>query len=306
MNLFATIKNITTSVKTAKEFWSSDLMGDIKSAVIYGNTCTYPANEVGRKNHEWGRKNFEGTYDKSIYEKFWRDGYLLAGQLFDEDLIIKTRDEYLAALKNDALSDNGFDDPTIRAGHNYGGYDGPIQGFRRDILDVARAMPTALLLAEDPRLKRLLTDIYGSDFMIANICSWRIYHVPKAVSDKFEATTNRLHFDDQMSDAVKVFVYLNDVSEEHGPFQFFSRPYSRNLLWGGFKKDLRSSSLVGGLSPKLLENRNMIKHVGPMGSVALCATPYCLHRAGETALGCSRDLLQFTFRPCVDGEMLSL
>ena len=81
--MFATINNLTSAIKTAEEFWSSNLMGDIKSAVIYGNTCKYRANELGRKNHEWSKKNLRAhttsPHMNSSGEMAicWPDSYLM-------------------------------------------------------------------------------------------------------------------------------------------------------------------------------------------------------------------------------------
>ena len=305
MNFLSSGNSVTSWFVTCRTLLKSQLMRDIKSYLFYGNTLDYEANVIGRQNHRKSRRQFRGTYVKSFYKKYWQDGYYLAGQIFDNTLITRIQREYLHALQDDELSNNGFDDETIRSNYNYGGYIGSHKGFRRDITDARRAMPSALQLLDQEQFRELLTNIYGSDFKLDGMVAWRIYHVPKEISKKFELTTDRLHFDDHYSDTVKVFICLSDVTDEDGPFQFFPRRFSRDLLWKGFKKELRSTSATGGLASGFVDVPDLIRHVGRTGEVAFCSTPYCLHRAAETAPGRYRDVLQLVFRPCADGEMLT-
>lgn len=261
-----------------------------------GNTLSPHANEVGMKN--WNEAIKSANFPSSkLRKKFFKQGYLSLGPIFPPDLIKDLQKEFNASIQDDTHSTYSFDDPVLFNAYNHGGYEGQIEGFRRDIRDCVKSLPSVAKLWSNDKFKNLMEEFLGAPFQEDGMAAWRINHVPKDVYEKFEATTNRLHFDSQYVDRIKVFIYLTDVTLENGPFQHFSRRYSRYLILRGFREEKRRVSITSGLPQNIIHSPRLIKHTGLAGHVLICATSFCIHRAGEVMPGHHRDMLQLCVRP---------
>lgn len=174
--------------------------------------------------------------------------------------------------------------------------------YRRGITskgyDVSEEFPEISdILTED--LRKLLVAYYGSWFKATHVGIWRNTHVPEDIDE--EVYSDYWHIDEGRStDKLKLFVYLTDVTGDHGPFHAVSMDDSRaiqsdtNLL-------LESSRHVPDGRVET-EVEDVWQFTGQRGSMALCRTTTNLHRASNPAAGNHRDLLQIIFAPA--GEPL--
>lgn len=264
----------------------------------YGNTVEGYANKIGLKN--WEDAIVESGFPSSeIHKQFLRDGYVVLGQIFDPKDIESLQKEFNHAITSSEFSTNIYDDENVRKAQNYNNFEGDVSSYRRDIKDCARALPTVVKLWNNEQFKKTLQQILRCDYAPddPSVLSWRICHVPQHIAEQFEINTNRFHFDDQYVDRIKVFIYLSDVTQDDGPFQHFPKQYSRRLILKGFQKNKRVTSPTGGLDPDIVNSDKLIKHTGKAGTVIVCATSLCLHRAGEPEVGHWRDLVQLSIRP---------
>ena len=134
-------------------------------------------------------------------------------------------------------------------------------------------------------VKNVLLEHYGSEsYKIGEIYCWRTVHVPEdKVLEKEFGSAYWWHTDRHRTDLLKVFVYLTDVGEDCGPFTFLSKRETKNFYRRSFEH--RASIKI-----KNLEGQR--EFLGKAGSIALCNTTVCLHRAGVPTIGKKRDILQ--------------
>ncbi|HAT1970585.1 TPA: hypothetical protein ACU93F_001632 [Legionella pneumophila] len=272
-----------------------ELMAQLKN----GNTISDHANEVGRKN--WSEAVKAANFPPSnLRKEFLKKGYIsLGNSILPSELIKELQEEFRAVIQDDVHSTYSFDDPILLNAYNHGGYKGEVDKFRRDIIDCAKSLPSTSKIWANETFRNVIEELIGSPFQEDGMAAWRINHVPEHIYEKFEATTNRFHFDSQYVDRVKIFIFLTDVTLENGPFQHFSRRYSRYLILRGFREEKRRISITSGLPKNIINSPRLKKHTGPAGHILVCATSFCIHRAGEVMPGHHRDMLQLCVRPRV-------
>lgn len=267
--------------------------------IYYGNTIDSMTNRICKKN--WSKAIKESALKPSnLHKQFIREGYVSLGHIFDNKYLIDLQEEFKIAIDSAELSESPYDDPVIRSAYNYKNFSGDVKKFRRDIKDCDKSLPTIKKIINNKNFQKIIREVIGCqnyELSAPYFCAWRNYHVPQNISDEFEVITNRFHFDNQLVDRFKIFIYLSDVTLADGPFQHFPKSYSRVLLLRGFQENKRKLSITGGLPLNIFHSSKLVKHVGKAGHVIICATSFCLHRAGELAPGHYRDLLQISVRP---------
>jgi hypothetical protein len=134
---------------------------------------------------------------------------------------------------------------------------------------------------------------YGTNIQPTRVRMWRNYHVPSDIDS--EVFSDYWHVDENETDTVKLFVYLTDVTEDHGPFHVISLEDSKRI-------QKQSSQLKGEHRhvPNTIvesEAEEVFKFTGPRGSTAISRTTTNLHRAGHPNENERRDILQIYFAP---------
>jgi hypothetical protein len=140
-----------------------------------------------------------------------------------------------------------------------------------------------------------LEQYYGTWFKPVRINMWRNHHVPPEVVESSEVFSNYWHADPHTTDHVKLFVYLTDVTEDHGPFHVIATDESKRVT-RSYKRE--RDGIPNGYVEDTVDD--VIKFTGPAGSTALCNTQTNLHRAGISAEGNHRDLLQIVLAPSTE------
>jgi hypothetical protein len=107
--------------------------------------------------------------------------------------------------------------------------------------------------------------------------------------------SNYWHADPHTTDHVKLFVYLNDVTEDHGPFHTITTDESVRVT-RSYRRE--RDGIPNGYVEDTVDDVN--RFMGPRGSTALCNTQTNLHRAGIPDEGNHRDLLQMVFAPTAE------
>lgn len=174
---------------------------------------------------------------------------------------------------------------------------------RRYTADVPSLLPDLAELV-DEHLVHAIRSCIGSHFALEDVVVTRNFHVEPEITARYELLSERWHFDHQIPDGFSLFVCLSEVDDGDGPFHVLSAPDSRLLLRRGFDATRRITSPTGGLPPGLIEGmRSLTRLTGPPGSMLLCHTSYCLHRAGIPEAGHVRDMLVLTFRPMPEMDL---
>jgi hypothetical protein len=178
-------------------------------------------------------------------------------------------------------------------------------------VDMGRRIPTVVRYVKEPLgrvpvLRELLTapvrDIldarYGGRWRIEHVRMWRIGHIPVA-EQPFHHYGNLWHCDQHPTSTLKLFVQLSDgVTAEGGAFRFHDIPSTRQIMRSGFL----GRGQVRGPARRMIEDPERVRYFDtPAGTVALCNTTRCVHRAGIPPEGATRGMVQFTFAPTVAG-----
>ena len=98
------------------------------------------------------------------------------------------------------------------------------------------------------------------------------------------------HLDRRPTNWIRVFVLINDVNEHQGPFTFFPKYKTKEIIsMSKFNRD-------NVIQNDVFENLEPLKFVGNQGDFYIVDTQKCLHRAGIVSQGYKRDILQFIFK----------
>lgn len=272
---------------------------DWVSRRVFGNTWNYRRNLTDMKLWAEARRAYQGSVDPIVHDFYRRFGYhpLPHGSV-DPAVMQRIKVRFNTVIGDPAHASNPFaDDPELYKTYNHGGLKGPAPEFFRHVRNTAKSIPEVFEVF-GPGVVTQLRSALGSEFRVERVSATRSHHVPPEIRDKFEAGTDRWHFDDHGADRLRLFVLLSDVvTIADGPTSFFDRRYSRFLMLQGFDSSKRGDSEASGIPAHLLiNNPHMIQHIGTIGSAMATQTSNCLHRAGTREPGTERDLLIFTVR----------
>jgi hypothetical protein len=312
MSLFKRLKLILqpspSSPKVELERQLAELQEELdvyKAATWYGNTVPTWANRDGVANWKAAREAYTGPIHAATHEEFVKIGHIMRDEtLFAPDLIQRLSAAFDNAIADPAKAENPFftSEKLLKA-YSDAPLPGPVPDCRRDLHDAARELPM---------WKELFTEQYvawirsclGSNFTINSVHAARNSHCPPEFIQVFEPFSDRWHWDDQHSDTVFIFIYLKEVTFEHGPFHIHSIENSRRILQLGYDKTKRRVSIGCGLDPAVYENPPSTKLVGPAGSSIITMNSLCLHRAGCPDFDRSRDLLYIKLRPAKELNLI--
>jgi hypothetical protein len=130
----------------------------------------------------------------------------------------------------------------------------------------------------------------GRGFAASAAYVFRNYRLPAELRG-FDVYSNVWHQDTMEGNRLlKLFVLLQDVSEDDGPLEYVPAKHSASVFHGSFGQRYDIETM--GKDRTMPEHRKLI---GPKGTYALVNTSVSLHRAGVPKG--SRDMLQVTLRP---------
>lgn len=144
-----------------------------------------------------------------------------------------------------------------------------------------------------PEIKFLVRQYYGSHFRVRHLHGWRNRHVPDDVIDEAgDIFGDFWHNDGKPTSWFKLFVVLQDTTEDHGPLHVLPEPATESVVKSDI--DLEDYERV---REKLRDKPAVLKLTGEAGSAVVGNTEQCLHRAGFPEEGKIRDIIQFQFEP---------
>jgi hypothetical protein len=255
--------------------------------------------QVDRANKKLGRKVFKNTNGVinnaagrskiakarilSDYEPGNNDrtaqlesrGHVELGKVIDDETISTIQDRYEELLD----SEHAY---PLRE------YDGEV--YSRAVSRIHERIPELGDLLTD-ELGEIVRDYYGSYVDVKHLHAWRNYHAPDEILRETEIYSDSWHCDGMVTDVVKLFVNLSDVTEADGPFHILSRDYSRKLVTEGYERNRER------MPDEFVDEEFVTKATGPAGTGLVCTTWNCFHRAGHIDEGHTRDIIQFQFVP---------
>ncbi|MDR9432209.1 MAG: hypothetical protein RI568_16135, partial [Natronomonas sp.] len=214
--------------------------------------------------------------------RFRSQGYVDLGTPYDEAALSRVNDRY------NELLESGEHTRVVHTNDPMNG-----ETYILGIDDVGKHLPEVSALLTDDIIKTLQA-YYNAHIQIRTIRAYRTYHVPDDVMRETEVYNNNWHFDGKSTDHTKLFVCLDDTSEDDGPLHIMPKDDTREIVTRrpGFDRD------VDGLPNGFVdETGSAVTLTGPAGTAMLGTTQSCLHRAGVPSEGHQRDLVQFYIAP---------
>lgn len=214
------------------------------------------------------------------------DDFVELGRPFDDSLIETIQKKYDSLIGDD------------RYGKVLSEYEGKEYlrslGSWDENFDLFEQIPELTDLVDD-KVATLIRHYYGSHFQPIRVQAYRTYHIPQRVTEETELYSNYWHCDAHPVDHVKLFVYLSDVTEAHGPFHVIDESETERLLQAGFNRGTE------GVPDGVVEREaDVIKFTGEAGTTAMANTQKLLHRAGNPDEGRHRDMLMMQFAPATE------
>lgn len=125
----------------------------------------------------------------------------------------------------------------------------------------------------------------GNDYMINDANVWRNYSIPEAYRNA-ELFSQNWHYDKVVDFRnIQLFVLLEDVTEDDGPFEYVVDPDEHKIMPSVMARNNRN---LGIETQKL---------TGKRGDTFLFSTGSTPHRAGVPAEGHHRDIFSIAFFP---------
>ena len=137
-----------------------------------------------------------------------------------------------------------------------------------------------------------LKDYYDGNYKFINIFAWRNYHDESKDSnwEKY-IYSNYWHYDQYRTDILKIFILLNDDTNENAGSTKITNIKTSNMLSRSFK--FIDTSLSNKKLEDYLIKKNLVHFCnGDMGDVYIINTSKCLHSASIPKINCVRDLIQ--------------
>lgn len=250
--------------------------------VLYGNNARL-VNNVGRMRLLRRRRHRHPAVAHNPASapnaaRLWENGFLLVERAAPISLV----DDVAAAVRDAAT--------TIGRWHDFSR---ARAGVVRYVIDPAGTIPGFADLLS-PALIDVVRAYYGTAFRLAHARAWRIEHIDEteARSDQY---ANLWHTDEHDVTLVKAFFQLDDLSIDPGAaLQVHDVATTRRVMRSGY---LHQTAIHGPARRLANEPGRAYAFDAPPGSALLCATPRCLHRAGNPTEGRVRHMAQFTFVP---------
>lgn len=274
LNTVGLIKNGVNQVKNIDQV---DALNKTLGRKLFENTNGIVNNTVGRS--KIAKASLFSDYQPTQNEKASQlktKGHVTLGKIADEETISTIRDQYTELIDSPEQS-------YARSEHDGEVYSQSIYQTHKKIPELSQ------LLTEE--VIQIVRDYYQSNISVKHLDAWRNHHVPDDVLRETEIYSDSWHCDGVVTDVVKLFVNLSDVTESHGPFHILSRDASRRLINEGYERNRDA------MPDRYVSKEDITRASGQAGTAMICTTWDCFHRAGHIEAGNTRDIVQFQFSP---------
>ena len=131
----------------------------------------------------------------------------------------------------------------------------------------------------------------GTNFQVVSYTVWRNHTLPDGGGQ--DIYSNRWHVDGARTDEYKLFVFLQDVTPEHGGTIIANRHDTKMACRAGYRSRKHYAGADSML--KTLDQRSCM--AGPKGYTYIFTPNLCLHRAGVPKPGLDRTVLMVRVLP---------
>ncbi len=152
--------------------------------------------------------------------------------------------------------------------------DGP-NPYKLDLVDPAPGPDLFTAFANQPALIAIVERYLGVKARLYEKYVW--LDIPL----EGEATTTQLwHRDPDDFRGIKIFLHLDEVTEEKGPFTFIPAQHSKKIygLFGRFRRYATNRRLNDEEMASYIPEEFWVKRMGPVGELVLVDTMACFHK----------------------------
>lgn len=203
--------------------------------------------------------------------------------------------EQFESIKNEfenAKNFEGVDSETI---------DGDSIWSRRKFNRVQYAnLPITKSLISNPRLLNLINSAEARKVTVNAVWFDQVTYPDKKIKDKHNTAMAEMCHIDIFYNAHKVFYFMYDVMDEHGPLNFVPRSHHLSLkrLWFEYEKSIGDKPLVANEREQSFLGLKPIKAIVPANTLVIM-NGRAFHRRGDAIVGSKRSniFLQFRYNP---------
>lgn len=246
------------------------------SSKLLGNTVGMYPNIIGLK----GRMKLKASGNQNS-QKIIREGFVDLGKVFSTetaDLLKLTLNELEKDKKQIQVNDKVVDVKNLEIYKNSA------------TLKVLNGGTLLDAIFDDFQIsiKSKIDKYFSASAEICSILIWRNY-----TTDDPTLFSGDWHYDRRPTNWFRLFVLLEDVDVNQGPFMFISKKESKKLTRHGFSRT--DSSWQSAMNSE--SNQNKINQfVGKKGYGVSVDTQNLLHRAGVAEPGKTRDMCEIVFK----------
>jgi hypothetical protein len=136
----------------------------------------------------------------------------------------------------------------------------------------------------------------STNFSVVSYIMWRNHSLQEGQTDIY---SDRWHVDGARTDEYKLFVFMHDVTPDHGGTVIATRDETRQALRAGYITRKNYAGAANVFSD--LECKSCM--VGPKGHAYIFTPNLCLHRAGVPKRGLTRTVLMVRVLPSRDLDL---
>tara|TARA_B110000438_G_scaffold209326_1_gene201209 strand:- start:5650 stop:6528 length:879 start_codon:yes stop_codon:yes gene_type:complete len=248
---------------------------------IFGNTVGVKNNLSGSLKSIQKNSSDLNVKNRSQISELIKNQVLLLKNPYDSELIEIIREKY-----NNLIGDT-------KTSYETGVFEG--KAYSRHINKVQDHIQELPQLITDD-IVEIVQGYYQGNFNVRYIGAWRNFHVPKDIEEKTELFSNNWHCDNRSTEYLKLFVTLEDITDDDGPFHIMTQGRTKQLMKKGF-----GSRVDYNLSDEVINDPEYITKVTGKKGLAYFGNPQlCLHKAGTPTDGRKRDIIAFVFGPSTD------
>jgi hypothetical protein len=141
------------------------------------------------------------------------------------------------------------------------------------------------------------SDYYKNTVCLVDLGIRRNYPVVKNLNQEFYS--NFYHCDAYLFTMFKIFINVDEVSDNHGPLHVINKIHINKFL-----KKTNYKTRIADFGEEIINNDYIFKNIGKRGDILACNTTEVFHKAGEPADGNYRDMIFLTFAAIADKNII--
>lgn len=133
---------------------------------------------------------------------------------------------------------------------------------------------------------------FGCKFSVREAALIRTFHVESEISEKYETIADRYHLDINSEIVLNMFIAIETISSDDGPFHFYNKDISKKLIKNHYKKRDTEVEKFERLEPPE-------RFIAEKGDWFFFDGAHVFHRASIPSKGHTRTVVQMLLEPSI-------